>query len=112
MQFFLALRERDVGPKPKPPAKDGANGTTDPSNEKSEEEKMSLGFNLVLEVIQRGWVGWILRRMQEGMDMKPRQWTEIQAGLGCLTQLVSGSVMSNLWSHSVLAALGRRDGGF
>lgn len=54
-----------------------------------DESLMQLGYSLVLEVVQRGWAGWILRRMREAADMKPKQWTEIQAGLECLTQLVS-----------------------
>lgn len=88
MQFYLAMRERDIAANAdKPKATDEANGEATES--KSDEEKMSLNYSLVLEVVQRGWVGWILRRMREAMEMKPKQWTEIQAGLGCLTQLVS-----------------------
>jgi replication fork protection complex subunit Tof1/Swi1 len=83
IQFFLAMRERDIGT-------GDANGAADEIDGKGkiDEEKMTLNYSLVLEVVQRGWAGWILRRMREAMEMKPKQWTEIQAGLGCLTQLV------------------------
>jgi hypothetical protein len=103
MQFFLAVRERDIKEE-KDNSKQSAttatnnegvtNGSTDQSKEakdppQSDEAKMTLGYALVLEVVQRGWAGWILRRMREATDMKPKQWTELQAALGCLTQLVS-----------------------
>lgn len=47
-----------------------------------------LEFALVVEVIQRSWAGWVIRRMREAWEDKPRQWTELQAGMECLTQLV------------------------
>ncbi|KAG8834853.1 Topoisomerase 1-associated factor 1 [Serendipita sp. 399] len=95
MQLFLAMRERDLGVgqwKKANPAVNGAGEgakNPDPQNDgKTEEERMTLGFSLVLEVVQRGWAGWILRRMREATDMKPKQWTELQAGLDCLAQLL------------------------
>ncbi|KAG8829293.1 Topoisomerase 1-associated factor 1 [Serendipita sp. 400] len=95
MQFFLAMRERDLGLGQWKKAGISANGTNtgakDPSAQKDdrkEEEKMTFGYSLVLEVVQRGWAGWILRRMREATDMKPKQWTELQAGLDCLAQLL------------------------
>lgn len=45
-------------------------------------------FGLIAEVIERGWIVWVLKRMREAVDEKPKQWTELQAGLECLTQLL------------------------
>jgi len=89
IQFFLAMRERDIGVNTEkaPGDANGAANEVDGKG-KTDENKMTLSYSLVLEVVQRGWAGWILRRMREAMEMKPKQWTEIQAGLGCLTQLV------------------------
>ncbi|KAF8513196.1 timeless protein-domain-containing protein [Gautieria morchelliformis] len=46
------------------------------------------GFELVAEVVDRGWIVWILRRMRGAIEEKPKQWTELQAGIECLTQLL------------------------
>ncbi|KAI0366585.1 timeless-domain-containing protein [Pilatotrama ljubarskyi] len=45
-------------------------------------------FGLVAEVIDRGWIVWVLRRMREAQEEKPTLWTELQAGIECLTQFV------------------------
>ncbi|KAI0772965.1 timeless-domain-containing protein [Trametes elegans] len=45
-------------------------------------------FGLIAEVIDRGWIVWVLRRMREAQDEKPKLWTELQAGIECLTQFV------------------------
>ncbi|KAH9903300.1 timeless-domain-containing protein [Cubamyces lactineus] len=45
-------------------------------------------FGLVAEVIDRGWIVWVLRRMREAQEAKPKLWTELQAGIECLTQFV------------------------
>ncbi|KAH9947733.1 timeless protein-domain-containing protein [Amylocystis lapponica] len=45
-------------------------------------------FGLVAEVTERAWIGWVLRRMREALDEKPKLWTEFQAGVECLTQLL------------------------
>lgn len=52
----------------------------------SKEDEME--FALVVEVVQRSWAGWVIRRMREAWEDKPKQWTELQAGIECLTQLV------------------------
>ena len=52
----------------------------------SREDEME--FALVVEVIQRSWAGWVIRRMREAWEDRPKQWTELQAGIECLTQLV------------------------
>ncbi|KAF8489764.1 hypothetical protein JB92DRAFT_3246873 [Gautieria morchelliformis] len=46
------------------------------------------GFELVAEVVDRGWIVWILCQMRGAIEEKPKQWTELQAGIGCLTQLL------------------------
>ncbi|KAF8578836.1 timeless-domain-containing protein [Ramaria rubella] len=45
-------------------------------------------FLLVSEVVNREWIVWILRRMRGAVEDKPKQWTELQAGIECLTQLL------------------------
>ncbi|CDO77442.1 hypothetical protein BN946_scf184857.g49 [Trametes cinnabarina] len=45
-------------------------------------------FGLVAEVIDRSWIVWVLRRMREAQEEKPKLWTELQAGIECLTQFV------------------------
>ncbi|KAH9851033.1 timeless-domain-containing protein [Lenzites betulinus] len=45
-------------------------------------------FGLIAEVVNRGWIVWVLRRMREAHDDKPKLWTELQAGIECLTQFV------------------------
>ncbi|OBZ77008.1 Topoisomerase 1-associated factor 1 [Grifola frondosa] len=46
------------------------------------------GFGLVAEVTDRQWIVWVLRRMREAVEEKPKLWTELQAGIECLTQFV------------------------
>ncbi|GJJ14718.1 hypothetical protein Clacol_008985 [Clathrus columnatus] len=45
-------------------------------------------FQMVAEVVDRGWIVWILRRMRGALDEKPKQWVELQASIECLTQLL------------------------
>ncbi|KAG6810302.1 hypothetical protein H0H92_012503 [Tricholoma furcatifolium] len=45
-------------------------------------------FGLVAEVFERSWIGWVLRRMRNAVEDKPKQWTELQTGIECLTQLL------------------------
>ncbi|KAI9060063.1 timeless-domain-containing protein [Trametes sanguinea] len=45
-------------------------------------------FGLVAEVIDRSWIVWVLRRMREAQEEKPKLWTELQAGIECLTQFM------------------------
>ncbi|KAI8989035.1 timeless-domain-containing protein [Trametes punicea] len=45
-------------------------------------------FGLVAEVVDRSWIVWVLRRMREAQEEKPKLWTELQAGIECLTQFV------------------------
>ncbi|KAH9983375.1 timeless protein-domain-containing protein, partial [Russula compacta] len=46
-------------------------------------------FGLVGEVIERGWIVWVLKRMNGAVEEKPKLWTELQAGIECLTQLLA-----------------------
>ncbi|KAK0224118.1 timeless protein-domain-containing protein [Armillaria fumosa] len=53
-----------------------------------EKEKGGWGFDLVAEVTERTWIVWVLKRMREANEEKPKLWTELQAGIECLTQLL------------------------
>ncbi|KAG6865098.1 hypothetical protein C0991_005153 [Blastosporella zonata] len=45
-------------------------------------------FGLIAEVTERTWIIWVLKRMREAVEEKPKQWTELQTGIECLTQLL------------------------
>ncbi|KAG8943281.1 Topoisomerase 1-associated factor 1 [Tulasnella sp. 424] len=64
LEFFLAAR-----------LKNGANNNV-------------TGYAMVKEVVEEEWVKWVLKRMREAADDKPKQWVELQAGINCLTQLL------------------------
>ncbi|KAI6107784.1 timeless protein-domain-containing protein [Pisolithus croceorrhizus] len=80
LEFFLVSRSREN-------AVDGP-------------RKWSLG--LVAEVTDRSWIVWVLRRMRGAMDEKvrPKMWTELQAGIECLTQLL---LLIDTMSSSVIS---------
>ncbi|THH17984.1 hypothetical protein EW146_g2907, partial [Bondarzewia mesenterica] len=65
LEFFLAVR----------------------SNEKHSETRWEFG--LVGEVVERGWIVWVLKRMRGAVEEKPKLWTELQAGMECLTHLLA-----------------------
>ncbi|KAI9452046.1 timeless-domain-containing protein [Lactarius psammicola] len=69
LEYFLAVRaqEKEVGA---------------PASE-------PWAFGLVGEVIERGWIVWVLKRMNGAVEEKPKLWTELQAGIECLTQLLA-----------------------
>ncbi|KZT26081.1 timeless-domain-containing protein [Neolentinus lepideus HHB14362 ss-1] len=46
-------------------------------------------FGLIAEVTDRGWIVWVLKRMREAVEEKPKLWNELQAGIECLTHLLS-----------------------
>jgi replication fork protection complex subunit Tof1/Swi1 len=62
VEFFLGVREKEGEP--------------------------TWKFSTVSELIEQTWVPWVLKRVREANDEKPKQWTELQAGIDCLTQLV------------------------
>lgn len=45
-------------------------------------------FGLIAEVTERAWIVWVLKRMREAVEEKPKLWNELQAGIECLTQLI------------------------
>ncbi|KAI9438072.1 timeless-domain-containing protein [Lactarius indigo] len=69
LEYFLAVRaqEKEVGASASEP----------------------WAFGLVGEVIERGWIVWVLKRMNSAVEDKPKLWTELQAGIECLTQLLA-----------------------
>ncbi|EGO01257.1 hypothetical protein SERLA73DRAFT_51065 [Serpula lacrymans var. lacrymans S7.3] len=52
------------------------------------DDSRKWGLGLIAEVTDGGWITWVLKRMREAMDEKPKMWTELQAGIECLTQLL------------------------
>ncbi|KAF5325413.1 hypothetical protein D9619_010000 [Psilocybe cf. subviscida] len=58
---------------------------------KEQKEKGSTerwNFGRIAEVTERTWIIWVLKRMREAVEEKPKAWTELQAGVECLTQLL------------------------
>ncbi|KAG9047150.1 Topoisomerase 1-associated factor 1 [Tulasnella sp. UAMH 9824] len=51
-------------------------------------ESNVTGYAMVKEVVEEEWVKWVLKRMREAAEDKPKQWVELQAGINCLTQLL------------------------
>ncbi|KAF8989653.1 hypothetical protein BDZ89DRAFT_1087402 [Hymenopellis radicata] len=45
-------------------------------------------LGLIAEVTERTWVAWVLRRIREALDDKPKRLGEVKAGVGALTQLI------------------------
>ncbi|KAF9452119.1 hypothetical protein P691DRAFT_772581 [Macrolepiota fuliginosa MF-IS2] len=73
LEYFLALRAQEQS-------------SQSDADKSKESEKWSFG--LIAEVIERDWIVWVLKRMREAVDEKPKLWTELQAGIECLTQLL------------------------
>ncbi|KAL5514636.1 hypothetical protein ACEPAG_1952 [Sanghuangporus baumii] len=71
LEFFLTVRNSQI------------------EQSKKDGTPISWGFDLVSEVIERSWIVWILRRMRESMESKPKLWMELQAGIECLIQLLA-----------------------
>ncbi|KAI0033017.1 timeless protein-domain-containing protein, partial [Vararia minispora EC-137] len=46
-------------------------------------------FGLVSTVVERSWIIWVLKRMNGAQEEKPKAWTELQAAIECLTQLLA-----------------------
>ena len=98
--------------------------TTDAAGGEKPDERWNFG--LIAEVTERSWIVWVLKRMREAVEEKvccklyqlsflcldvnpsflshiihfqPKQWTELQAGIECLTQLlllIDGMSSANL----------------
>ncbi|RDB17381.1 Topoisomerase 1-associated factor 1 [Hypsizygus marmoreus] len=66
LEFFLAMRAKE--------------------NVKGPDGKWHFG--LIAEVTERSWIVWVLKRMREAVEEKPKLWTELQTGIECLTQLL------------------------
>ncbi|KAJ7849053.1 timeless protein-domain-containing protein [Mycena olivaceomarginata] len=45
-------------------------------------------FGRVGAAAESGFVSWVLRRMREATDEKPKGWATIYTGMGCLTQIL------------------------
>ncbi|KAJ6500386.1 timeless protein-domain-containing protein [Mycena sanguinolenta] len=45
-------------------------------------------FGLVGAAAESGFVSWVLRRMREATEEKPKGWAVLYAGMGCLTQIL------------------------
>ncbi|KAJ3565991.1 hypothetical protein NP233_g7283 [Leucocoprinus birnbaumii] len=73
LEYFLALRAQDE------------KSQSDTGKSKGSE---NWTFGLIAEVVERDWIVWVLKRMREAVDEKPKLWTELQAGIECLTQLL------------------------
>jgi replication fork protection complex subunit Tof1/Swi1 len=78
--------------------------------QRASDKSSTWEFSMITEVAETGWIVWVLRRMREAMEDKvrplprfcstllseansivyyqPKLWTELQAGVECLTQLV------------------------
>ncbi|KAF9061339.1 timeless protein-domain-containing protein [Rhodocollybia butyracea] len=69
------------------------------STAKLEEDMQQHGFGLVAEVLERPWIIWVLKRMRGAVEEKPKAWTELQAGLECLTQLLL--LIDNMFSVDI-----------
>ncbi|KAA1474618.1 timeless-domain-containing protein [Dentipellis sp. KUC8613] len=72
LEFFLAVRskQKEAGVAP------GIDGAP-------------WSFGLIGTVVERSWIIWVLKRMNGAMEEKPKLWTEWQAGIECLTQLLA-----------------------
>ncbi|KAJ7454075.1 timeless protein-domain-containing protein [Mycena galericulata] len=50
--------------------------------------KENREFGRVGAAAESGFVSWVLRRMREATEEKPKGWTTLYAGMGCLTQIL------------------------
>ncbi|KAI0089435.1 timeless protein-domain-containing protein [Irpex rosettiformis] len=56
--------------------------------QRANDKSATWDFSMITEVTEAGWIVWVLKRMREAMEDKPKLWTELQAGVECLTQLI------------------------
>jgi len=55
-------------------------------------------FSLISQILERDWILWVLKRIREASEEKPKAWTEIQAGVECLGVLIG--VIDSMFSVS------------
>ncbi|KAF5339101.1 hypothetical protein D9611_011155 [Ephemerocybe angulata] len=82
LEYFLTMQAKESAASASK-TKDAAKTRTDGG-----EEEVKWEFGLIAEVTERVWIVWVLKRMREAMEEKPKAWTELQAGIECLTQLL------------------------
>ncbi|EJD01845.1 timeless-domain-containing protein [Fomitiporia mediterranea MF3/22] len=71
LEFFLAVRTAQI------------------ENSEQDGQSIKWQFDLVSEIVERSWIVWILKRMRGAVEEKPKLWTELQAGVECLIQLLA-----------------------
>ncbi|KAJ7075414.1 timeless protein-domain-containing protein [Mycena belliarum] len=52
------------------------------------EKGVKREFGRVAAAAESGLVAWVLRRMREAAEEKPKGWATLHAGMGCLTQIL------------------------
>ncbi|KAF7338588.1 Topoisomerase 1-associated factor 1 [Mycena venus] len=58
------------------------------SKETKDGQGQKREFGRVGAAAESGFVSWVLRRMREATEEKPKGWATIYAGMGCLTQVL------------------------
>ncbi|KAJ7786448.1 timeless protein-domain-containing protein [Mycena metata] len=48
----------------------------------------NLSSGVWAQAAESGFVSWVLRRMREASEDKPKSWTTLQTGMSCLTQIL------------------------
>lgn len=69
LDFFLTMREKE-------------------KEKVSPDTTLKWDFGLIAAATEREWIVWVLKRMRGAVEDKPKSWTELQAGVECLTQLL------------------------
>ncbi|EEB95453.1 hypothetical protein MPER_05578, partial [Moniliophthora perniciosa FA553] len=75
LEYFLAMRSQHIE-------------TIKNKGQSSAEAFGKWSFGQVAEVVEQSWIIWVLRRMREAVEEKPKAWTELHTGIECLTQLL------------------------
>ncbi|KAJ6588221.1 timeless protein-domain-containing protein [Mycena capillaripes] len=58
------------------------------SKDSTDDKGKKREFGHVGAAAESGFVSWVLRRMREATEEKPKGWTTLYAGMGCLTQIL------------------------
>ncbi|KAJ7201098.1 timeless protein-domain-containing protein [Mycena pura] len=56
--------------------------------DRKDEKGKKHQFGWVAAVAESGFVAWVLRRMRDAAEEKPKGWAMLYAGMGCLTQIL------------------------